>query len=257
MTQPSFLDVLDLEEIDLDLYRSRLLVSQDSALYGGQVAAQALLAAGRTVEPGRLPHSLHGYFLRAGDASRPTVLRVERDRDGRSFSARRVVALQGGKVIFNMSASFHVADAGPDRTAEPPVAMPDPTTLKPFDAPYLLSFEVLTVPGPYEDLLLPPRTLVRSTIPLPDDRLVHACALTYVSDGSSGLGAFPSDDAMTGPSLDHAVWFHRDVRMDDWTLTELVGRSVAGGRGWYTGSVHGADGTLVASLAQEALFRSR
>jgi len=111
--EPGVLDVLDLEEIDRDLYRSTLLFTDPLPLYGGQVAAQALRAAGATVAADRLPHSLHGYFLRSGDAGRPVVFRVDRDRDGGSFSARRVVALQGGEVVFNMSASFAVAGDGP------------------------------------------------------------------------------------------------------------------------------------------------
>src|SRR4051794_26077511 len=111
---PTVLDVLNLEEIDRDLYRSTLVFADPFPLYGGQVAGQALHAAGRTVPEERLPHSLHGYFLRSGDAARPTVFRVDRDRDGGSFSARRVVALQGGEVIFSMSASFQRPGAGPD-----------------------------------------------------------------------------------------------------------------------------------------------
>nr|MDT0667147.1 thioesterase family protein [Micromonospora sp. DSM 115978] len=107
-------ELLDLEELDVDLYRTTTTLDEPYALYGGQVAAQALMAAGRTVGDDRTPHSLHGYYLRRGDASRPTIFRVERDRDGRSYSARRVVAVQGGKVIFNMSASFHVAEPGSD-----------------------------------------------------------------------------------------------------------------------------------------------
>ena len=110
---PSVLDVLRLEEIDLNLYRSTLVFADPFPLYGGQVAAQALLAAGGTVSPDRLPHSLHGYFLRSGDAAHPTIFHVDRDRDGRSFSARRVVAVQNGNVIFNMSASFQAPGRGP------------------------------------------------------------------------------------------------------------------------------------------------
>src|SRR5919202_5825385 len=120
--EPTVLDVLDLEELDRDLYRSTLVFDDPFPLYGGQVAAQALRAAGPTVPEGRLPHSLHGYFLRSGNARRPAIFRVDRDRDGRSFSARRVVAVQGGEVVFNMSASFAAPGRGPDLRVQPEAA---------------------------------------------------------------------------------------------------------------------------------------
>src|SRR5688572_19061710 len=123
---PTVLDILRLDEIDRDLYRSTLVFADPFPLYGGQVAAQALLAAGRTVDRDRLPHSLHGYFLRSGDAARPTIFHVERDRDGRTFSARRVIAIQGGEVIFNMSASFQASEEGPDHQVQQPLDVEPP-----------------------------------------------------------------------------------------------------------------------------------
>jgi acyl-CoA thioesterase-2 len=250
------LDVLDLEEIDLDLYRSRLVFADRLPLYGGQVAAQALLAAGRTVPEDRLPHSLHGYFLRSGDAARPTVFRVERDRDGRSFSARRVVALQGGEVVFSMSTSFAVAGEGPDLRADPAPEVEPPDRLRGYDVPRLFSMEGRKPAQPFEvPSYWPTRFWARSRVPLPDSLLTHACVLTYLSDIGTGLAAFPQDEASSGPSLDHAVWFHRPVRLDDWVLMDLIPRTVSQGRGWYTGSVMTADGTLAASFTQEALFR--
>jgi len=255
-TKPTVLDVLDLEEIDRDLYRSRLVFADRLPLYGGQVAAQALLAAGRTVSPDRLPHSLHGYFLRSGDAARPTIFRVDRDRDGRSFSARRVVALQGGNVVFSMSSSFAVAGEGPDLSVGPAVDPVSPEDLPAYKIPRLFSMEgrrptqPLSVQSPW-----PTRFWARSTVPLPDGQLEHACVLTYLSDIGTGLLAFPQDEASPGPSLDHAVWFHRPVRLDDWVLTDMVPHSVSGGRGWYTGSLLTRDGSLAASFSQEALFR--
>jgi acyl-CoA thioesterase II len=250
------LDVLDLEEIDRDLYRSTLVFADRFPLYGGQVAAQALLAAGRTVPDDRLPHSLHGYFLRSGDAARPTVFRVDRDRDGRSFSARRVVALQGGEVVFSMSASFAAPGAGPDFVAEPAPDVEPPDGLPGYRVPRLFSMEGRRPTQPYAvESYWPTRFWARSRVPLPDSPLVHACVLTYLSDIGTGLSAFPQEDASSGPSLDHAVWFHRPVRLDEWVLTDLVPRTVAQGRGWYTGSILTTEGALGASFTQEALFR--
>jgi acyl-CoA thioesterase-2 len=252
---PSLREMLELEEIDRDLYRNTILLQHEGPLYGGQVAAQALLAAGRTLSEGWLPHSLHGYFLRRGDAARPTVFSVERDRDGRSFAARRVVALQGGEVIFNMSASFSIADGDDDVQVHaapdlpPPDEMPPAVGLNPMQ-----DLELRWAPQRYDQGPYPARVWVRCRTELPDDPLVHAGVLAYVSDASSGLAPLIQHVAGVGPSLDHAVWFHRPVRMDQWVLMDHVPQSVAHRRAWYTGSLHTADGVLVASLAQEQLF---
>lgn len=252
---PGILDLLALEEIDRDLYRSTVVFDEPFALYGGQVAAQALWAAGDTVPAGRVPHSLHGYYLRSGDAARPTILRVDRDRDGRSFSARRVVAVQGGKVIFNMSASFHTAEPDTDRQMHPAPEAPGPESLAGTPLPRLFSMEGRLPPQPYGEQRWPTRFWARSTADLPDDDLMHACVLTYLSDIFSGLAPVENADVSCGPSLDHAVWFHRPVRLDAWVLMDLVPQTVAAGRGWYTGTIHTRDGTLAASLTQETLFR--
>lgn len=250
------LRMLELEEIDKDLYRAGHVFQDQWALYGGQVAAQALRAAGLTVDPARQPHSLHGYFLRAGDSSRPTIFRVSRDRDGRSFSARRVVAVQGGEVIFNMSASFHVVEEGPD---EQVLTMPEaqaPEDGGSYAIPRLFGMEGRRS-GPVPDRLTwPMRFWARSVVPLGDDALLHSCVLTYLSDISSGLFPFESAAGRSSSSLDHALWFHRPVRLDDWVLLDLVPHTVARGRGWYTGSLLTRDGVLAASLTQEALFRA-
>jgi acyl-CoA thioesterase-2 len=249
------LELLTLEELDRDLYRTTVAFDDPYPLYGGQVAAQALRAAGGTVPEGRLPHSLHGYYLRGGDAARPTIFRVDRDRDGRSFSARRVVALQGGEVIFNMSASFHTPEDDVDHQAHP---MPDaPLSEAPAsaDLPRLFSVESRLPPQPYGGDS-PTRFWARCTQTLPDDPLVHACFLTYLSDISTGLAALHDGPGRAGSSLDHAVWFHRPVPMDEWVLMDLVPQTVSAGRGWYTGTIHAPGGTLAASLTQEILFRT-
>jgi acyl-CoA thioesterase II len=254
--QPSILDLLDLERVEQDLYRSCVVVERPWPLYGGQVAAQALYAAGRTVPDGRLPHSLHGYFLRSGSAARPTVFQVYRDRDGRSFSARRVVAIQDGEVIFNMSASFAEPRAGAEHDADPAPVVQAPDLLAADLHPYPVSVETRPAGEDQFGLRVPARFWCRCTVPLPDDDLVHACVLTYMSDLSSGLIPFESDDVETGASLDHAVWFHRRARLDDWVLVDLVPHTAAGGLGWYTGAFYSADRVRLASLAQEALFKT-
>jgi acyl-CoA thioesterase-2 len=253
--QATVLDVLDLELIDRDLYRSTLLFPDPLPLYGGQVAAQALLAAGRTVPAGRLPHSLHGYFLRSGDAARPTVFEVDRDHDGRSFSARRVVAIQAGEVIFNMSVSFQAPGDGPDHPLDDAVEVEPPDVAAPLELSRLFSIESRAPTQPDPGAEWPSRFWARTTVPLPDDALVHSCVLTYLSDISSGLSALADERAAPGPSLDHALWFHRPARLDDWVLVDMRPGTVAGGRGWYTGSITTGDGRHVASFAQETLFR--
>jgi acyl-CoA thioesterase-2 len=257
----SLLDLLDLEPLDRDLFRATSVVDEPLPLYGGQVAAQALHAAGQTVPDGRVPHSLHGYYLRGGDASHATLFRVDRDRDGRSFSARRVVAVQRGEVIFNMSVSFHAPEDGLDRQVDPVPDAGDPEALPPLVLPRLISMEGRVPEQPYpvpeepDRVRWPTRFWSRCTAELPDDPLVHASVLTYLSDILTGLSALHEGDWHSGSSLDHAVYFHRPVRMDRWVLIDLVPRTVAGGRGWYTGTVHDQDGVLAASVTQEALFR--
>jgi acyl-CoA thioesterase-2 len=255
MTGPDLLRILELEKIEENLFRSTVVFREEYSLYGGQVAAQALRAAGLTVDPDRRPHSLHGYFLRRGDPETPTVLKVFRDRDGRSFSARRVVAIQHGEVIFNMSASFHTNADGELTQVEPMPAAQPPDELDAAAFERLFSVEMRLPTPPFEQARWPTRFWARVTIELPADPLVHACALAYLSDVSSGV--LPAADGSAGPgaSLDHAVWFHAPVDMTGWTLSDYRPRVAGNGRGWYTGSIFAADGTLVASLAQETLYR--
>src|SRR5690606_1085627 len=184
---PTVLDLLTLEKLEEDLYRGTTVFEEPFPLYGGQVAAQALAAAGDTVPADRLPHSLHGYYLRSGDAARPTVFRVHRDRDGRSYSARRVVAIQKGEVIFNMSASFHVPESGPDVQIHPAPDTPGPDGLEPVQLPRLFSMESRLPPQPYPAAEWPTRFWARCTQDLPGGQLLHACVLTYLSDISSGV----------------------------------------------------------------------
>jgi len=245
--------MLDLEPVEADLFRAGYLIEEPFALYGGQVAAQALVAAGRTVAPDRHVHSLHGYFLRPGDGKRPTVFQVFRDRDGRSYSARRVVAIQRGEVILNMSCSFSAGLLGPVHQDVPMPAVPGPAEPT-YPMRRLLSFEgaetTVDVPG----TRYPERFWARCTADLGDDPLLHAAALTYVSDVSSGLARHEDDEGRGGPSLDHALWFHEPVLAQEWLLHDMVPQRTGAGRGLYTGHLFTQDGRLVATLAQEALF---
>ncbi len=258
-------ELLDLEELDTDLYRG---MNETSAryrpsLFGGQVAAQALRAAAYTVPDGRLPHSLHGYFLRPGRADRQVILRVDRDRDGRSFSARRVVAVQNGEVIFGMSASFQ--QPGPESrewsTPRQPAAGPDQLEDRSFPDLFVRPLQVRAMPPvvPYEEGTwpVPARMWVRSRVGLPDDPLVHACILTYASDLGSGFGDGTVPDVPRGgPSIDHSIWFHEPLRMDDWVLIEQWPLKADGGRGLYAGIIQDGAGRVGAMLTQEMLLRT-
>jgi len=254
--RPGLADVLALERIEADLFRSCVVFDDPYGLYGGQVAAQALRAAAETVPGGRHPHSLHGYFLSRGDPSRRVLLTVSRDRDGRSYSNRRVIAVQNGVVIFNMAASFHIAEDGPDFQGHhrPAVSAPE-DGIDISGRTRMLGIEVRVPEQPSKGQEWPSRVWMRSSQPL-GDPVLHACALTYVSDMFTGLATVPGISGV-GPvtSLDHAVWFYRGVALDDWVLMDLQPESTAGGRGMYTGRIFGRDGTLAAGIAQESLFR--
>lgn len=253
---PGLVDVLTLERIEADLFRSSVVYDDAFGLYGGQVAAQALRAAAETVDAGRHPHSLHGYFLSRGDPSRRVLLMVNRDRDGRSYSNRRVIAVQNGVVIFNMAASFHVTEDGPDYQAHamPHVAAPEDASELPGRT-RMLGIEIRVPQQQVPGQEWPSRVWMSTREHLADE-IMHTCALTYVSDMFTGLASAPGIDQV-GPvtSIDHAVWFHRKARLDDWVLMDLLAESTAGGRGMYTGRIFSRDGRLAAGLAQESLFR--
>ncbi|OBG28482.1 acyl-CoA thioesterase II [Mycobacterium alsense] len=226
-------------------------------LYGGQVAAQALRAASLTVPDGRVAHSIHGYFLQPGDASRPVALRVERDRDGGSYSARRVTATQADAVIFSMACSFARGKNGAGFQATTMPAVPMPAQLKPYRLDVARAFDV-EARVPLDDqpwYRWPARLWLRIREPLDDDPNVQACGVVFLSDLCTGLSRAPRvEQAGLLPSLDHAVWLHRGGRADDWLLVDLMPLATGGGRGVYTGRIYDRSGTLVASLAQESLF---
>ena len=252
---------LDLETIDRDIFRGRTGVWPEDrpTIYGGEVAAQALRAAAFTVAPERLPHSLHGYFLRPGDPTQPVIFMVDRDRDGRSFSARRVAAMQRGEVIWEMACSFHVAETGPEffQPARPGMAS-STDSARPLND-WCSLVEIRAAP-PLDGS--PPRpdsadrVWTRVVVPVPDDPVLHACLHTFTSDISSGFGDLDIPGVPRGgPSIDHAVWFHHASRADEWVIYDCVPAKVGARRGLYTGTAHDLAGNLVVMLAQEVLLR--
>jgi acyl-CoA thioesterase-2 len=274
------LELLDLEELDADLFRGRNESTRQGRLFGGQVAAQALVAAGRTV-PGKPAHSLHGYFLRPGDPALPVIYAVDRIRDGRSFTTRCVVARQRGRAIFNASLSFHE----PEPSYEHQIAMPpapDPESVptwaervrerldtipeearpwaprpRPID---LRHVELPTYLGG-EPRLGASRVWMRVERKLGDDALLHQALLTYASDHSllDNVVRPHGRKGALGPlmmaSLDHALWFHRPLRVDEWLLYVQESPVAAGARGFARGEIFTRAGLLVASVAQEGLMR--
>jgi acyl-CoA thioesterase-2 len=238
--QPSIFDLVNLERLEDNLYRNKV-VFERSALYGGQVAAQALFAAGGTVPADRLPHSLHGYFLGRGDAARPTVFQVECDRDGQSFSARRVVVLQNGEIIFTLSALFARPGEPPPRGDDLAPAARGPQDLPALDHPYRELLEVRPVAAPAGGDRAAGRFWVRCAVGRPASPLLRACVLTYMSDLTPGLLAAPERAGRAQERLDHAVWFHPHPWPDGWVLLDLRSRMAGEERGWYTGALYAAD----------------
>jgi acyl-CoA thioesterase II len=277
------LDLLDLEPVEVNIYRGRNRDIGSGRVFGGQVMAQALVAAQRTIdEPDRIAHSVHGYFILPGDLDAPIVYFVDRLRDGRSFTTRRVTAIQHGQAIFNMSASFHRIEAGlVHQSAMPDVPPPEglvseleliragadriPAAVRPIltqDRP--LDFRPVNA-DPFDDTPREPvrHLWLRAVGDMPDSLLAHQAVLAYASDyGLLATAVQPHgmtirDPSLQAASLDHAIWFHRPLRMDDWLLYSMDSPAAAGARGFARGAVFTRDGLMVASVAQEGLLRVR
>ncbi len=259
------LDVIGVRRVDRtdeDHFRADVLFEEPHSLYGGQVTAQALWAAGLTAPAGRHPHSLHAYFLRSGDTGLPVDFHVQRDRDGRTYSARRVVASQRGRPILTLSASFQVsadehAHGRTDTQASPAPVVGPPRDAAVYPLPRLDLVE-WRLPEPMERQPVkesPSRLWARAREPLPHDRLARACVLAYLSDASTGLYLLEEGGPGSAVTLDHAVWFHRAPHWEDFVLMDLVPLSISEGRGLYRGAMYAEDGRLLASLTQESLFR--
>jgi acyl-CoA thioesterase-2 len=270
-------DLLALEEIERNIFRGRNETGQRERLFGGQVAAQALAAAGRTVE-GRAAHSLHAYFLRPGDPAIPVLYTVDRIRDGQSFTTRRVVAVQHGQAIFTVAVSFQVREAGYEHqllempAAPPPESLPTwqerASALPPGSFPWTRGDRPIDLRHVEPPTFLggPPRrggnvVWFRANGVLPEDPFFHRCVLAYASDMSLldtvilPHGRSGSLGPVMMASLDHAIWFHRDVRADDWLLYSQESPIAAGARGFARGAIFTRAGELVASVAQEGLMR--
>jgi acyl-CoA thioesterase II len=269
-------DLLDLEPIEVNIFRGISPNEERQRVFGGQVAAQSLMAAGRTVETGR-PHSLHAYFLRPGDPTAPILYEVDRIRDGRSFTTRRVVAIQHGRAIFNMSASFHVDETGlshqfPMPDVPPPEELDTlETRLEPFREtlgdwfakPHPIDQrhigELPFTHGAGKEPLQ--RLWIRADGTLPDDPLLHTCIAAYASDMSLFDTMLAPHDVrwddtdFMGASLDHCMWFHRPFRADEWLLYDMDSPSASGARGLARGFLFTREGELVVSMVQEGLMR--
>ncbi|MBV9411603.1 MAG: acyl-CoA thioesterase II [Acidimicrobiia bacterium] len=276
----ALVELLDLEAIEVNIFRGLSPDEDRQRVFGGQVAGQALVAAGRTVEDDKRVHSLHAYFLRPGDPTVPILYEVDRIRDGRSFTTRRVVAIQHGKAIFNLAASFHIDEPGPEHQVTM-AEVPDPESLptfkermephkellgdwyerdRPMDARHITKTPLERAP----DEPLPPRQQlwIKANGKLPDNPLLHACIVAYESDFTLldtallpiGIRSWNDGKTMMA-SLDHAMWFHRPFRADEWLLYDQDSPTAYGARGFARGEIFTRDGSLVVSVVQEGLIR--
>jgi acyl-CoA thioesterase-2 len=277
------IDILELEQLEVNLFRGVSPQEDRQRVFGGQVAGQALVAAGRTVDSDRHVHSLHAYFLRPGDPLIPIVYEVDRIRDGRSFTTRRVVAIQHGKAIFNLASSFHVEESGPEHQYPMPEA-PDPESLPTIRErlePYADRFPAAFLEWIRRDRPIDTRSAqlprwldpdpgvrepeqlvwIRADGSLPDDPLLHACVVVYASDltllDTAVMAHARSwdDDRFMMASLDHAMWFHRPFRADEWLLYHQKSPSAYGARGLAEGFIFRQDGALTTMVIQEGLIR--
>jgi len=277
------LDLLDLEPLEVNIYRGRNRDIGTGRVFGGQVLAQALVAARRTVDEPREAHSLHGYFILPGDLAAPIVYFVDRLRDGSSFSTRQVTAIQHGRAIFSLSASFQVAEEGYEHQAAMPNVPPPESLVNELE---LIRGMADRIPASLRTVITQDRPIdFRPVAPidpfhpekrdpirylwlkaidrLPDDPLIHQAVLAYASDyGLLGTALLPHAVAPRSPTiqlatLDHAFWAHRWFRADEWLLYSMDSPAAAGARGFTRGSFFTRDGTLVASVTQEGLMRPR
>lgn len=271
--QSPLLDFLDCEALDLNLFRGQSRDFKTGQVFGGQVLGQAIKAAYKTLDSNRFIHSAHAYFLTRGDVDAPIIYEVDRSLDGGSFSSRRVVAIQHGKQIFHLSASFQKPEEGLNHYKE--CAPPTELLASALEANLLEKhnfqsefFEVHYVPQEKVQIDNSVRYWMRTKHPLPDEMACHHSVLAYISDmGLLGATLMPHElgepdikkryKKIMMASIDHAIWFHRDFRADDWLFYDCRAQSTGNGRGLANGRIYAQDGTLVASTAQEGLLRLR
>jgi acyl-CoA thioesterase-2 len=270
-------ELLDLERLEVNLFRGVSPDDDRQRVFGGQVAGQALVAAGRTVE-GFAVHSLHAYFLRPGDPKVPIIYEVDRTRDGRSFVTRRVVAIQHGEAIFHLQASFHAQEDGFDHQSDMPPGLPDPETLPDWstwagplreklgpwaERPQPIDVRHVGKPRWCDPSPRPPESFawIRANGQLPDDPVLHTCVAAYASDlllldvSLAPHGRSWLDGTIMMASLDHAMWFHRPFRADEWLLYHQRSPSAHGGLGLSEGCIYTRDGSLAVTVMQEGLIR--
>ena len=279
----SLLALLDLEPLEQNIYRGLNQDVGSGRVYGGQVLAQGLVAAQRTVDGERAAHSLHGYFILPGDVSAPIVYFVDRLRDGRSFATRRVTAIQHGRAICDLAVSFHVAEAGPEHQFPVPEVPPPESLEREID---LIRAQAHRIPDPHREIYPRDRAIdvrpvdpldffhpekreplkavwLRAEGPIPEAELPHQAVLAFASDyGLLGAALLPhgltfQSRALQAASLDHSLWFHRPFRVDEWLLYVMDSPIASGARAFTRGSIYTRDGMLVASAAQEGLMRRR
>jgi acyl-CoA thioesterase-2 len=275
------LKLLDVEPIERNIYRGHNRDIGSGRVFGGQALAQALVAARHTVQEGREAHSLHGYFILPGDLARPIIYFVDRLRDGKSFTTRQVTAIQDGRAIFNMAVSFQVAEEGVEHQVEmprvpEPEALEDELVLVRSSADHLperlravytqdrpIEFRPVDPVDPIAPEARPPLKYVwfRAVDSLSDELVLHQAVLAYASDyGLLATALLPHRLSLQNPrlqaaTLDHAIWYHRPFRVDDWLLYAMDAPAAAGGRGFTRGRIFTRSGELVASVAQEGLLR--
>ena len=257
----SLLEVLTLEKLDRDLMRGINVEAWNGTLYGGQVAAQSLAAAAMTVDPDRRPHSMHGYFLRRGRDDLPVIFKVDRDRDGGSFSSRHVAAEQDGEVIFSMLASFQRASDEEWPSLDSDLAPFHPPHFPDIEMRHDILMDIIErpAPEPEDDVSdIHEYLSLRASHPLGDDPIIQSAALVYLSDLGSGYRRVFLDGLSNGgPSIDHFVYFHDPVRADEWVTLQMWPSASKSRRGFYLGHMRGTNDELAAVIGQECLLHQR
>jgi len=252
----TLVDILAMQSTDQDVFVTGVFDSARPHIFGGQLLAQVLMAACKTVPTERVPHSLHAYFVAAGDSSKPVEIQVTRERDGRTFSARKMTVVQEGRLLMNALSSFQTPETGIEAQSETFPRTPAPgDSYELYPHPVCSDIQIVDT-APELQLAHPARSWSRVLPELKGDNFLQACAMTYVSDFYTGLvqfSEFPKDAMLT--SIDHAIWFYRPFNLNNWHLMDWHGHSISSGRGHYSGNFYDDAGRMVASASQEMVVR--